>query len=385
MKKTLFTLVLLLVASLTLSAQEALSSKAPLRSPEINADHSVTVRLYAPKASEVKLVGNLVEKPTPLTRNDEGVWSLTTPPCKSDLYSYAFEVDGVRTNDPSNVYRVRDIASVSDMVIVPGTEGDLYSVQDVPHGTVAKVWYDSPTLGIQRRATIYTPAGYEKGKGRYPVLYLLHGMGGDEEAWPTLGRAIQIFDNLIASGKARPMIVVMTNGNAIQEAAPGESSGGLQQPQFRLPRTMEGSFERSFGDVVRFIDSHYRTIPKRRSRAIAGLSMGGFHALHISRSMPKTFDYVGLFSAATMKGEGEDFYGNWIETLQVQRDNGFSLYWIGCGVDDFLWKMNTEFRTTLDQIDFPYTFRQSEGSHTWSNWRRYLSEFMPLLFTPKTK
>ncbi|MBQ1222116.1 MAG: esterase, partial [Alistipes sp.] len=115
------------------------------------------------------------------------------------------------------------------------------------------------------------------------------------------------------------------------------------------------------------------------------LSMGGFHALHISRTMPKTFDYVGLFSAATMKGEGEDFYGKWIETLKVQRDNGFSLYWIGCGVDDFLWKMNTEFRTTLDQIDFPYTFRQSEGSHTWSNWRLYLSEFMPLLFTPKTK
>lgn len=195
------------------------------------------------------------------------------------------------------------------------------------------------------------PPGYEEGKGRYPVLYLLHGMGGDEEAWPALGRTAQILDNLIAEGKAEKMIVVMTNGNAIQQAAPGHSAEGLYKPQFQLPKTMESSFEKSFADVVKFVDKHYRTIAKREKRAIAGLSMGGFHALHISRTMPKTFDYVGLFSAATMKGKDKHFYDDMAETLQAQRDNGFELYWIGIGKEDFLWKMNVEFRKQLDAME----------------------------------
>ena len=379
MKHTFLTLFALLTV-LTLSAQEALWDTALPTSPEQHANHSVTFRYVAPDATKVEVTGDFADEPLPMSRNAEGVWETTTAPLASELYTYSFVVDGVRTIDPSNVHTVRDIATVSNLFIVSGERGDLYNVQQTPHGTLSRVWYPCPTLGTERRMTIYTPPGYETGKGRYPVLYLLHGMGGDEEAWPALGRTAQILDNLIAQGKAEKMIVVMTNGNAIQQAAPGHCPKGLYKPQFKLPKTMEGSFEQSFGDVVKFVDRHYRTIPKRDKRAIAGLSMGGFHALHISRTMPKTFDWVGLFSAATMKGENEAFYKDWDTTLKAQRDNGLRLYWIGIGTDDFLWKMNTTYREKLDAMEFPYTFRQSDGGHTWRNWRIYLTEFAQLIF-----
>ncbi len=342
MKHFLLTLCAL-CATLSLAAQEALQPNSLPTSPEQHADRSVTFRYTAPEAQNVAVVGDFATEKLSMTRNAEGIWEATTQPLDSELYSYSFEVDGVRVIDPSNVHTVRDIATVTNLFIVSGERGDLYSVQDVPHGTLSKVWYPSPTLGMERRMTIYTPPGYEE-------------------------------------GKAEKMIVVMTNGNAIQQAAPGHSAEGLYKPQFQLPKTMEGSFEKSFADVVKFVDKHYRTIAKREKRAIAGLSMGGFHALHISRTMPKTFDYVGLFSAATMKGKDESFYGDMAETLQAQRDNGFELYWIGIGKEDFLWKMNVEFRKQLDAMEFPYTLRISEGGHTWRNWRIYLSEFAPLLF-----
>ncbi|MBQ8580678.1 MAG: esterase [Alistipes sp.] len=378
--KHLFLTLCALCATLSLTAQEALWEGPLPLSPEQHADRSVTFRYTAPEAEKVELSGDFAAQPLPMTRNAEGIWEVTTEPLDSELYTYSFMVDGVRVIDPSNVHTVRDIATVSNLFIVAGERGDLYSVLQTPHGTLSKVWYPSPTLGIERRMTIYTPPGYEEGKGRYPVLYLLHGMGGDEEAWPALGRTAQILDNLIAQGKAEKMIVVMTNGNAIQQAAPGHSPKGLYKPQFKLPKTMEGSFEKSFTDVVAYVDKHYRTIAKREKRAIAGLSMGGFHALHISRTMPKTFDYVGLFSAATMRGEGEAFYGDMDQTLAAQRDNGLKLYWIGCGTEDFLWKMNAQFRAKLDQLEFPYHFRESDGGHTWRNWRIYLTEFSQLLF-----
>lgn len=160
-------------------------------------------------------------------------------------------------------------------------------VCEVPHGTVSKVWYPSPTLGMERRRmTVYTPAGYEDSNKQYPVLYLLHGAGGDENAWSELGRAIQIFDNLIAQGKAEPMIVVMPNGNAAQEAVPGEYPNSMYKPSFANPKTMEGSFEKAFPDIMKYVESHYRTINDKNHRAIAGLSMGGFHSLYISANNP---------------------------------------------------------------------------------------------------
>lgn len=397
MKKILLSL-LALASAWGAGAQQALWGGPQLTSPELRADGSVTFRFLAPNAQKVEITGDFLptrKVDTPFGKFDapgvaemkpgeNGVWEYTSEVLAPELYSYSIVVDGLRTTDPNNVYLIRDVASVTNVFIVGGGQGDLYSVQDVPHGTVARRWYPSPTLGMERRLTVYTPAGYETSGKRYPVLYLLHGMGGDEEAWIALGRTAQILDNLIAAGKAEPMIVVMTNGNADQQAAPGESKEGLYKPTMQLPHTMEGSFETAFPDVIAFMDANYRTEAKKEGRAIAGLSMGGFHSLHISRSYPNTFDYVGLFSAATMpdpqRAAGVKFYENIPETLKAQKENGLKLYWIACGNADFLWQANLDYCKMLDGMGFPYTFRESDGGHIWRNWRIYLSEFVPQLF-----
>ena len=207
-------------------------------------------------------------------------------------------------------------------------------------------------------------------------------MGGDEEAWIALGRTAQILDNLIAQGKAKPMIVVMTNGNADQEAAPGESSLSLVKPNMQLPKTMEGSMESSFPDVIKFIESNYRVEKKKSSRAIAGLSMGGFHSLHISKQYPDMFDYVGLFSAAILPREGSEspIYQNMDEKLKVQFGKHPKLYWIAIGKTDFLYKNNVDYRKKLDDSGYKYEYYESDGGHIWKNWRIYLTKFAPMLF-----
>jgi enterochelin esterase family protein len=366
-------------------AQQALWGSSKIVSPEINEDNTVTFRLHAPKAVKVQVSGDFLAKGTAdLVENKEGVWEYKTPePLAPELYSYTFLVDGLKINDPNNVYMIRDVASVTNVFIIGGDRADLYKVNQVPHGTVSKIWYDSPSLGINRRLTVYTPAGYETSGKRYPVFYLLHGMGGDENAWSELGRASQILDNLIAQGKAEPMIVVMTNGNAVLEAAPGESSLGWNvQPTFQLPKTMEGSFETHFPEVVKFIEKHYRTKANKKNRAIAGLSMGGFHSMHISKHYPDMFDYVGLFSAAILPGQNvtSPVYENLEGKLAVQFGKRPALYWIGIGKTDFLYKSNEEYRKLLDSKGYPYEYYENEDGHIWRNWRIYLSEFVPKLF-----
>ena len=311
-----------------------------------------------------------------MQRNERGVWSVTTPPLRSEIYSYNFIVDGVRICDGGNMMRLRDGENHFSSVIVGGDRGDLYEVQDVPHGELHTVWYSSPTLAMQRRAVVYTPASYASGKGKYPVLYLLHGMNGDETAWAELGRTAQIMDNLIAQGKCKEMIVVMTNGNAWQQCSPTHSGGRAMQ-HYRGRQQGEASFEDSFGDVIAYVEKNFRVIKKRQARAIAGLSMGGGHSFNISRLYPKTFDYVALFSAAVRGFNEEQVQAG----LKAQRDNGFKLYWIACGTDDFLYKLNCDYMKYLDSIDFPYTWRESDGGHTWRNWRIYLAELVPMLFT----
>ncbi len=379
MKKLFISFAAILLSCVAAQAQQALWSRANVVSPQINDDGSVTFRLNAP--DKVAVAGDFTTKDGKdigygeMTRDEKGVWEFTTPPLRSELYSYTFLVDGVRMCDPSNVYINRDVASVMNILITDGDRGDLYKVNDVPHGSVKRCWYDSPTLGKQRRMTVYTPAGYEQGKEKYPVLYLLHGAGGDEEAWMTLGRTSQIMDNLIANGKCRPMIVVMTNGNPWQQAAPGESAAGMTQPAMKFDPSQK-SFEEAFGDVISYVESNYRTIRKKEARAVAGLSMGGGHSFNISRMYPDKFDYVGLFSAAVggVKDAGV------AASLAAQRDKGFKLYWIACGNTDFLYEANKDYMKYLDSIDFPYTYRESDGGHIWRNWRIYLSEFAPMLF-----
>ncbi len=391
--KRLTALTVALLIGVTMFAQQALWGTAPVVSPEIHDNNTVTFRFKAPKAVRVQLTGDFLpvqknakfEAPgiVDLKEGQEGVWEYTTPePLKPELYSYSFIVDGLRMNDPANVYLIRDVSTLTNVFIIGGDRADFYKVNPVPHGTVSRIWYDSPALGLERRMTVYTPAGYETSGKRYPVLYLLHGMGGDEEAWISLGRTAQILDNLIAQGKAKPMIVVMPNGNASQEAAPGESSRGMVPPTMQLPKTMEGSYEQAFPEIVKFIDKNYRTIKSKSGRAIAGLSMGGFHSLHISKQYPDMFNYIGLFSAAIMpnKEVSSPIYENMEGKLKVQFDKNPTLYWIAIGKTDFLYKANEEYRKLLDEKGYKYTYYESDEGHIWKNWRIYLTEFVPILF-----
>ena len=382
-KKILF-LLFVLSAAMTMPAQENLQfgQRKEIVSPEIHADQSVTFRLLAPNADSVSVTGDFAQGNQKMTKDAAGIWSFTTKPLPPELYTYAFVVNGLSMNDPNNVYYRRDVASTLNVLLMGGKQAGLYQVNNVPHGTVAKRWYHSRGNNMQRRITVYTPPGYESDKAPYPVLYLLHGMGGDEEAWMTLGRASQIIDNLIAEGKAKPMIIVMPNGNVVQEAAPGESSMGFYKPQFQLPHTMDGKYEETFTDIIQFVDKNYRTVANKSDRAIAGLSMGGFHSFHISRYYPNTFDYVGLFSAAIMPNPNvkSKVYEHIDETLLKQKQNGYKLYWIAIGKEDFLYKANVDYRNKLDGMNFKYTYTETEGGHTWRNWRIYLSEFLPLLF-----
>ena len=391
--KRLTALTVALLIGVTMFAQQALWGTAPVVSPEIHDNNTVTFRFKAPKAVRVQLTGDFLpvqknakfEAPgiVDLKEGQEGVWEYTTPePLKPELYSYSFIVDGLRMNDPANVYLIRDVSTLTNVFIIGGDRADFYKVNPVPHGTVSRIWYDSPALGLERRMTVYTPVGYETSGKRYPVLYLLHGMGGDEEAWISLGRTAQILDNLIAQGKARPMIVVMPIGNASQEAAPGESSRGMVPPTMQLPKTMEGSYEQAFPEIVKFIDKNYRTIKSKSGRAIAGLSMGGFHSLHISKQYPDMFNYIGLFSAAIMpnKEVSSPIYENMEGKLKVQFDKNPALYWIAIGKTDFLYKANEEYRKLLDEKGYKYTYYESDEGHIWKNWRIYLTEFVPMLF-----
>lgn len=394
------TLACALMLTVGAFAQQALWGGGQITSPEINADNSVTFRFVAPKAIKVQVTGDFL--PTQhieyeldgrkvsfdapgvadLKEGEGGVWSYTTEPLASELYNYNFVVDGLSVKDPNNAYIQRDIANLMNYFIIGGGKAENYMVQDVPHGTVSKIWYPSPNAETKmRRMSVYTPAGYEKSKTKYPVLYLLHGMGGDEEAWLCTGRTAQILDNLIAQGKAVPMIVVMTNGCPQHAAAPGESHEGMFKPY--NVASMGGAFESSFKDVIAFVDSNYRTIRKSSGRAIAGLSMGGFHSYHISANMPKTFDYVGLFSAAIMPHEGvsSPVYDNMDQKLAVLFGNNPKLYYIAIGKTDFLFEANVELRQRLDAAGYPYIYNESEGGHTWRNWRDYLVDFAPRLFT----
>lgn len=397
MKKTVFILMLVMLAVANAFAQQAIWGGGDIVSPQINSDRTVTFRLNAPNAQKVQVTGDflatqkmqtqygLVDVPgtADLKKNDQGLWEYTTEkPLAPELYSYSFLIDGCKVTDPNNVYMIRDVASVTSVFLIDGGRNGLYAVNKIPHGSVTRRWYHSNSLQIDRRLTIYTPAGYEEGKGKYPVLYLLHGMGGDEEAWIALGRTAQILDNLIAEGKAKPMIVVMPNGNVVQEAAPGESSLGFYKPTFQLPKTMDGTYEASFPEIVSFVDNNYRTLKTKSGRAIAGLSMGGFHSLHISMQYPDMFDYVGLFSAAILpdKENTSTIYENMDSKLKIQFSKKPALYWIGIGKADFLYQANADFRKRLDAGHYPYAYYETEEGHIWKNWRIYLSEFAPLLF-----
>ena len=369
-------------------AQQQLGQRPRVKSPIVNADGSVTFNFYDPTAQRVSINGDFKEissQRLEMNKQDNGVWTVTTSPLNPELYSYSISVDGQRFVDPANSYVNRDISTLSNIFIVSKSnddKGHLYQVNNVPHGTLSRVWYDSPTLGQQRRMTVYLPAAYD-GKKRFPVMYLLHGHGGDETAWADLGRASQIMDNLIAEGKCVPMIVVMPNGNPTCNAAPGWWHEGMYTPDGNAfnQRGAKATMEESFMDIVRFVDSHYQTIAKRSGRAVTGLSLGGGHTFGISRLYPDTFDYYGLQSAATrMAFGGSDSQAKFDEQMARLFNSKPKLYWIAIGKEDFLMQMNKDLRKYLDQKGYPYEYYENDGGHIWRNWRIYLTMFAQKIF-----
>lgn len=364
-----------------------------LVSPQIEGA-KVTFRFKAPKAIKVELNGGflpLVDFETPqgvmripgpveMTEGEDGVWEYIVENVSPDFYTYTFTVDGVQTLDPNNLKRVRDGVRVENYLIIEGEKSNLYLEAKEKKGTLSKVWYNSPAYGGNRRMYVYTPYGYGESNKKYPVLYLQHGGGGDEDAWYSLGRATQILDNLIAQGKAEPMIVVMPNANPNQMASPdimdpipGASAfgQGMESETFHSG----GAYTKSLiEDIIPYVESHYNVIKKKSSRAIAGLSMGGIYTLYTTARHPELFDYIGVLSMGFTPGRDVN------TELSPIKKAGYKLYFIGCGESDFAYDNTKRLIKGLDDLGMEYTNFDKVGGHTWDTWRVSLKELAPLLF-----
>lgn len=377
MKKTLI-IAAALLCGVTAGAQELANfafGRKPIVSPEVQND-SVTFRLKADYATVVSLYGSWLPgygDKIDMQRGPENVWSVKIAAPSPEIYTYNFIVDGVAVNDPNNVLVQRDGTRYLNMLFIDGERSENYR-QAAHRGTVSHLWYDSELLGINRRMTVYTPYGYETSKKtKYPVLYLLHGGGGDEEAWISMGRAAQIMDNLIEKGLAEPMIVVMPNGNPGQQAA-CTLDLPVSDINYRDPAFADAYVKSLVTEIVPFIEKNFRAIPKKSARAIAGLSMGGGHTTSATMLFPGVFDYICPMSCGLRDGEGVD------ARMQAIKKAGYKLYWIGCGTADFAWPGTEVMTRILDRNGLDYTLYASDGGHVWYNWRLYLNTFARLLF-----
>ncbi len=345
-------------------------------SPELK-DGKVFFRLSANYATRVQLSGNWMANPfsdsIDMQKGEGGVWEVAIDTPDPEIYTYNFIVDGVSVNDPLNDKVQRDGTRYLNMLFVPGERSENY-YEAKNHGSVTYRWYDSPSLGISRRMTVYTPYGYEQSpKAKYPVLYLLHGGGGDEEAWTSMGRAAQILDNLIEKGLAKPMIVVMPNGNPNQRAA---GTLGLETIEMDRndPKWANAYVNSLVKEIIPFIDKEYRTVAKSSGRAIAGLSMGGGHTTSATILYPGVFDYICPLSCGIRESDHLD------ADLQGIKKAGYKLYWVGCGTSDFTWAGTEILDKALTRNGMEHTLFASDGGHTWANWRLYLNTFARLLF-----
>ena len=374
MKKILALIILISVAAGTVSAQELSNFSRGQRnvvSPEVTND-SVTFRLKADYATVVKFNGSW-SGTVDMKHGENNVWSVTLPLPEPEIYTYSFVADGVSLNDPQNVMMQRDGSRYLSMLLVDGERTANYRTAN-QRGTVSHPWYDSKLLGINRRLTVYTPYGYETNKKtKYPVLYLLHGAGGDEEAWTSMGRTAEILDNLIEKGLAEPMIVVMPNGNPDQQAA---QTFGLPVKQMdrRNPENRNIYVRSLVEEIVPFIEKNYRASAKKADRAIAGLSMGGGHTITASGMYPDVFDYICPLSMGASRTPELD------AQLQGIKKSGYRLYWLACGDTDFLFNSANDLDAALTANGLKHTYFVSDGGHVWANWRLYLNTFAPLLF-----
>lgn len=382
----------------------------PVMSPDVATDGNVTFRLSAPNAQSVRVAGgdipNINSRGT-MTKGADGVWSVTIGPLVPGAYRYNFSVDGITTVDPRNSAVSESLSSVSSLVVVPGSE--YFDTKEVPHGAVASITYYSTALKKFRRMHVYTPPGYEKSSEKYPVFYLLHGAGDNDDCWTSVGRAGFIFDNLIAMKKAKPMVVIMPAGHT-QNATGGGRGTAPASTDPKIPSPPDEFTQDFLTDLMPYAESHYRVITDRAHRAIAGLSMGGSQTLNIAIPHLNEFSYIGVFSSGLLGvlGGGRGGRGPagasgppaaapssdsgaltgaalWESQHKAELDNsawkkGLKLVWFSTGKEDSL---NPTSRATVELLNkhgYNATFRDSEGGHTWLNWRDYLVAFTPQLF-----
>ncbi|MGA3159918.1 MAG: alpha/beta hydrolase-fold protein [Terracidiphilus sp.] len=354
-----------------------------LKSVEVLADRQVRFRIWAPSAIEVKLNAEGPETTPGMTpedlktfnagiamhKGDLGIWEMTIGPIKPGVYLYNFIVDGVSAADPRNPISAQTLNQPRSIYEVPGAVFSEYT-PEVLHGVIGVVYYNSKATGGLRRMHIYTPPGYENGAERLPVLYLLHGAGGTDNSWSVTGRAGAILDNLIAAHKAVPMIVVMPAGHISRDFRMGSGSGSIGHDVFNKDLVE---------DIMPYVDSHYRTFTDRDHRALAGLSMGGMQTLAVSLRDSADFGWVGVFSSGWLPNalkEAEEV------DLAQYHDSGkpFHLYWFAIGQHDFLLNNCHETVAMLNKAGINTIMHESDGYHTWSNWRDYLNLFAPMLF-----
>lgn len=371
-------------------------SAAP-SSVHVAPDSRVTFRLNAPNAREVSLEGNWPGgRGLKMTKDSSGVWTLTTEPLTPERWVYRYIVDGLPTIDRGNTGVVRDTVTYQSTFLVPGPDSAFIQTARVPHGTVAAVWYRSTALKTDRRMIVYTPPGYEDSSTRYPVLYLMHGGGGDEEQWSTLGDANVIMDNLIAQRKITPMIVVMPNANwnsiaALDVGGPSAAPA----PPGGAPAAGGGTdYDRGeqeiVGDIIPFVEKRYRTLTGRDHRALAGLSMGGGIAINVGLRRLNTFAYVGEFSSGAFGGAGTGAggFGQFdIEKVSpgflkepAATNKQLKAFYFSCGVDDPRMPFHTKLVDELRSKGIALTFKSFPGAHEWRVWRHSLADFTPMLF-----
>ena len=411
MKRYLLVCAGVLLIAGAAAAQAPSTNRPPtVVSPEVLSDRRVVFRLYAPKAQAVTLnAGDIPGAGPTFTRLENGVWEATTAVVPPGAFRYVFVVDGVRTLDPVNTRLSESNTATWSMFDIPGLEAA--DLRDVPHGAVAEVFYASSVLKRTRRMHVYTPPGYESGSKKYPVFYLRHGAGDTDDAWTGVGRAGFILDNLIASGKAVPMIVVMPNGHQPSTTpaggrggAPAVPGAAAQAPPAINPFTLE-----FVNDVMPYVNAHYRVKSDRDDRAIAGLSMGGSQTLDIAFRHLSKFAYVGVFSSGASLGGGaraatpaapgaaapaaapapaaqpaaprpdwEAIHLADLDNPKLKKDT--ELIWLATGVDDRLMANTKATVELLKKHGFAPEFKETAGGHTWLNWRDYLIEFAPRLF-----